>query len=600
MAGFFGEEQIEEVRRANDIIDVIKEYVPLKRAGKDYKALCPFHSEKTPSFQVSPSKQIFKCFGCGKGGNVFSFVMATERLEFPEAVEHLARRAGIQLERRVQVQERNRRRETVFDINLWAAKVFHRCLLNAEEGRPGREYFSSRGLNEETWKKFRLGYVPESWDFLLGLASGKGYSPQDLLAAGLVVPREGSAGHYDRFRNRVMFPIFDVRSRVLGFGGRALDDSLPKYLNSPETSVFSKGTCLYGLDAAKDGVLREHRVGVVEGYTDCLMAHQHGIDWVVATLGTALTPQHVGTLRRYADEVLLVFDGDAAGRSAAERSIELFLTEDVDVRVVLLEGEKDPCDFLVAKGGEAFRKVLAAATDVFDLKMEMIAGRNDLSRVKGREDATGEVLETLAKTNPLRQDMLLGTNVVRRLCREMGVTEKSLRDRLMSMVRARRGGTPVPAKAPRESRNVAAQRDVLGTVLSDETLAERFRETVSADDFDEEPLRQVARTVLEAIAAGKGFDLNRVCDRLEDDGLTQVVVDLQQESSEKGHEAERFDAALKVLRLDRGRAELAEIRRKLAEARASGDEQKDMELHKRHRELEKEIELLKGRRELMR
>jgi DNA primase len=357
---------------------------------------------------------------------------------------------------------------------------------------------------------------------------------------------------------------------------------------------------MYGLDAAKDGVLREHRVAVVEGYTDCLMAHQHGIDWVVATLGTALTAQHVGTLRRYADEVLLVFDGDAAGRSAAERSIELFLTEDVDVRVVLLEGEKDPCDFLVEKGGEAFRAVLAGATDVFDLKMEMIAGRHDLSRVRGREEATGEVLETLAKTNPLRQDMLLGTNVVRRLCREMGVTEKSLRDRLMSMVRSRRGGTTVPTKPPRESRSVAAQREVLGTVLSDETLAGRFQEAVSADDFGEEPLKQVAQAVLAAIAAGEDFDLHRACDRLEDDGLTQVVVDLHQESVGKGHETERFEAALKVLRLDRGRAELAEIRRRLAEARASGDEQKDMELAKRHRELEKEIELLKGHRELMR
>jgi DNA primase len=585
VAGYFGEDQIEEVRRANDIIDVIKEYVPLKRAGKDFKALCPFHSEKTPSFQVSPSKQIFKCFGCGKGGNVFSFVMATERLEFPEAVEFLARRAGIQLERRVEFQERNRRRDTLFEINLWAAKVFHRCLLNSDEGRPGREYFASRGLDESTWKKFRLGYVPGSWDFLLSLGSGKGYVPGDLAAAGLVLPREGGPGHYDRFRNRVMFPIFDVRGRVLGFGGRALDDSTPKYLNSPETSVFSKGMCLYGLDVAKDGVLREKRVAVVEGYTDCLMTHQHGIDWVVATLGTALTGQHVGTLRRYADEVRLVFDGDDAGRAAAERSVELFLTEDVDVRVVLLPGGKDPCDFLVENGVEAFRELLNAASDVFDLKMEMIAGRHDLSRVRGREEATEEVLETLAKTNPLRQDMLLGTNMVRRLCREMRVTEESLRARLRTLVRRRRGGTVVQPKAPRESRSIAAQREVLGTMLSDESLTERFKETLSADDFADEQLRQVAQSLLTAIAAGEGLDVNRVCDRLEDDRLTQVVVDLYHESSEKGHETERFDAALKVLHDDGRRREMQELRRELAEARASGDEEKEVELLRRHQGL---------------
>lgn len=585
MAGFFGEDQIEEVRRANDIIDVIKEYVPLKRAGKDFKALCPFHSEKTPSFQVSPTKQIYKCFGCGKGGNVFSFVMATERLEFPEAVEFLARRAGIQLERRVEFQERNRRRDTVFEINFWAAKVFHRCLLNTDEGRPAREYLSSRGLDESTWKNFRLGYVPGSWDFLLGLSSGKGYEPGDLAAAGLVLPREGGPGHYDRFRNRVMFPIFDVRGRVLGFGGRALDDSTPKYLNSPETSVFSKGTCLYGLDVAKDGVLREKRVAVVEGYTDCLMAHQHGVDWVVATLGTALTPEHVGTLRRYADEVLLVFDGDDPGRAAAERSVELFLTEDVDVRVVLLPGGQDPCDFLVEKGLEAFREALKGATDVFDLKMEMIAGRHDLSRVRDREEAIEEVLETLAKTNPLRQDMLLGNNVVRRLCREMGVTEESLRARLRSLVRQRRGGAVVQPKTPRESRSVSAQREVLGTMLSDESLAERFKEAVSADDFADDELKQVAGSLLAAIAAGESLDVNRVCDRLEDDRLTQVVVDLYHDSSQKGSETERFEAALKVLREDARRREIQQLRRELAEARASGNEGKEVELLRRHQEL---------------
>jgi len=587
VAGFFSEEQIEEVRRASDIVEVIKEYVPLKRAGKDYKALCPFHGEKTPSFQVSPSKQIFKCFGCGKGGNVFSFVMTTERLEFPEAVEFLARRAGIELERRVEVRERNRQRDMLFGMNLWTAKVYHRCLMNAEEGRPGREYFCSRGLDESTWRKFRLGYAPESWDFLLGLSSGKGYEPGDLAAAGLVLPRKGGTGHYDGFRHRVIFPIFDVRGRVVGFGGRALDDSLPKYLNSPETSVFSKSACLYGLDAAKEGVLREKRVVVVEGYTDVLMAHQHDIDWVVATLGTALTPQHVSILRRYVAEVVLVFDGDEAGRAAAERSVELFLEQDVDVRVVLLPAGRDPCDLLVAEGRDAFLERLSEATDVFDLKMEMIAGRHDLSRVRGREAAIEEVLETLTKTaRAVRRDILLHNEVLGRLCREMGVSEEALRSRLRLLLRRqRKGGTVQPV--PPKPRSATAERELLGAVLSDPSLAQEFCQEVRPEDFTDESLRVTARCAQLAVASGETLDVNRVCDRLADDRLTQLVVDLYHESATKGNEKERFTAALEALRRDGRKRQLRELRRNLAEARATGDEKRELELLREHQELMK-------------
>lgn len=586
MAGFFSEEQIEEVRRASDIVEVIKEYVPLKRAGKDYKALCPFHNEKTPSFQVSPSKQIFKCFGCGKGGNVFSFVMATERLEFPEAVEFLAGRAGIELERRVEVRERNRRRDTLFEMNLWTAKVYHRCLMNADEGRPGREYFSSRGMDESTWRRFRLGYAPESWDFLLGLSSGKGYEPGDLAAAGLVLPKKGGTGHYDRFRHRVIFPIFDVRGRIVGFGGRALDDSTPKYLNSPETSVFSKSTCLYGLDVAKDGVLREKRVVVVEGYTDVLMAHQHGIDWVVATLGTALTPQHVSILRRYVAEVVLVFDGDEAGRAAAERSVSLFLEQDVDVRVVLLPGGNDPCDVLVEEGRDALLKRLEEATDVFDLKMKMIAERHDLSRVRGREAAIEEVLETLSKANPLRGDILLDSAVLKGLCRDMGVTEEALRSRLRLLVRRKRRGATVQPTTPKP-RSATAERELLGAVFSDPSLAQEFCQTVRPEDFTDESLRVTAQCTQLAVGSGEALDVNRVCDRLADERLTQLVVDLYHESEAKGKEKERFAAALEALRRDGRKRQLQELRRNLAEARANGDEEKEVELLRQHQELMK-------------
>ncbi len=587
MAGFFSEDQIEEVRRSNDIVDVIREYVPLKRAGKDFKALCPFHSEKTASFQVSPTKQIFKCFGCGKGGNVFSFVMATERLEFPEAVEFLARRAGIQLEKRPAALERNKSRDLLFDVNFWAAKVFHRCLVNAEEGRPGREYFTSRGVTEETWKKFRLGYAPEGWDFLANLSGGSGYTLEDFAAAGLVVTRQNTSGYYDRFRNRVMFPIFDVRGRVVGFGGRALDDATPKYMNSPETSVFSKSASLYGLDAAKDGILREDRVVVVEGYVDCIMAHQYGVDVVVATLGTALTAQHVSVLRRYTENMILLFDGDAAGRSAAERSSDIFLEQEVDVRIVLLPTDKDPDEILRDEGRDAFLARLQNSTDVFDLKMQMIGERHDLSRLAERQAAIDEVLETLAKANPLRQDMLLSSAVLQRLCREMGVTEASLRPRLLTARKRGQSGGMAAASAKPAPRAVSAERELLGTVLSAPALAGEFAEAVAPGDFSDESLGVLAQAVREVVQAGGAFDVQRLCDRLADDALTQIVVDLETESAEKGNETERFAAALKSWRLSHRRRERQRLHNESDDATKAGDEQKEYELYKRRWELRK-------------
>ena len=587
MGGFFSEEQIEEVRRANDIVDVIKEYVPLKRAGKDFKALCPFHSEKTASFQVSPSKQIFKCFGCGKGGNVFSFVMATERLEFPEAVEHLARRAGIQLEKRPEALERGKSRDQLFDLNFWAAKVFHRCLTNSEEGQPGRDYFSSRGLTQETWTKFRLGYAPQGWDFLVNLSGGSGWGLEDFAAAGLTAVRPSGSGQYDRFRNRVIFPIFDVRGRVMGFGGRALDDSPPKYLNSPETSVFSKGSSLYGLDAAKDGIVREDRVVVVEGYVDCVTSHQFGVDFVVATLGTALTAQHISTLRRYTENMVLLFDGDDAGRKAAERSSDLFLEQEVDVRVVLLPPDKDPDELLQEEGRDAFLRRLDSATEVFDLKMQMIRERHDLSRLTGQREAIDEVLETLAKTNPLRQDMLFVRDAIKRLCAETGVSETSLRDRLKALVhRTRIGGGVVPnEKQP--PRALSAEREVLGAVLSDPSLAPEFHAAVKPGEFGDESLQRIAEAVRAAIEADGTLDVQRVCDRLGDDALTQLVVDLETESAAKGSEKERFAAAVRILESERRKREIADLRRQIADAQARGDMAVEVELLNRYRDLTK-------------
>ena len=384
----------------------------------------------------------------------------------------------------------------------------------------------------------------------------------------------------------MIFPIFDVQDRVVGFGGRTLGDSKPKYLNSPETSVFSKSACLYGLNTAREGVLQRKQAVVVEGYTDCLMAHQAGMDWTAATLGTALTAQHVGTLRRYADEVVLVFDGDDAGRAAAERSVDLFLEQDVDVRVVLLKGGVDPCDFIQQHGKDAFVEGVDDAVDVFDLKMQLIGEHHDLSRMSGRMAAIDEVLETLAKAgNSLKLDMLVSQNdVLRQLCRRMGVTEVSLRRRLRSKIRPRRASTVVDEVRPRP-RALVAQSELLGVVLSDADLAGDFAAGVSEEYFSDDALRRIAAEVLALVRAGRTVELSALCDRLADDALTQAVIDLAHESERKGHERERFDAAMRVLEEDGRMEQLARVKRELSEARAGGDEEKEIELLKRHQEL---------------
>jgi DNA primase len=333
LAIFIPEDKISEIKNAADIVDIISETVLLKKAGRNFLGLCPFHSEKTPSFTVSPEKQIFYCFGCGAGGNVFSFLMKHESLTFPEAARALAKRYGITIPTKTLSPEQRRKigqKESLLDLNKQAMDFFHHELLSSVAGKQALSYLSKRGISEETIDQFNLGYAPKGWDNLLRFFTKMRIRPGLLEISGLVAARKNSSGFYDRFRDRIIFPIFDVNMEVVGFGGRVMDNSEPKYLNSPETSVYNKSRTLYGLHRARDKCRTDDKVFIVEGYLDLLALHQHGIENSVATLGTALTAEHIRMLARYTRRMVLVYDSDEAGIKSAYRCIETFWKEHVD------------------------------------------------------------------------------------------------------------------------------------------------------------------------------------------------------------------------------------------------------------------------------
>ncbi|MBC7247546.1 MAG: DNA primase [Actinobacteria bacterium] len=353
--GRIRDEDIERLRERVDIVEVISDYVQLKKAGRLFKGLCPFHDEKTPSFMVDPAKQLYHCFGCGEGGNVFTFLRKKEGLEFREAVEKLASRVGLTLHYQGGGREAagvESRRARLYRVNQWAADAYHRVLTEGEAGRKAREYLASRGIGEEAVRQFKLGYAPARWDFLYRQALRSGFEAADFLAVGLGL--QGEKGTYDRFRDRVIFPIQDLQDRVVAFGGRTLGDAQPKYLNSPETAIYVKSRHLYALNLARREIVSQGYAILVEGYTDVISLWQAGVRNAVATLGTALGEEHLRLLSRLTQRVILAFDADRAGIGASERGLDFYGDFDLDLRVMLLSEGMDPADFVAAEGPEEF------------------------------------------------------------------------------------------------------------------------------------------------------------------------------------------------------------------------------------------------------
>jgi DNA primase len=424
---------LDEIRGRVDLVELISRYVPLKRAGERFKGLCPFHQEKTPSFTVNPKLGIFHCFGCHAGGDAFEFLKRHDRLDFPEAIRALAALTGVALPSRGGATAETGVRETLYRITEWAATRYAEWLWQRGDAERARRYLTERGIAPQTAVAFRLGYAPDGWDHLLSAARADGHAPDGLLAAGLVAARQTGPGHYDRFRGRLIFPILDGQARVIAFGGRALAGEEPKYLNSPDTPLYQKGQTLYALSLARERIQATRRALLVEGYIDCLMAHQAGFGETVAVLGTALTPHHLDLLRRYADEAILFFDADRAGRDAARRAEEL-LDQSSDphwwaidrkpntlarrglrLRVATLTAGHDPDTFLRAEGPEAFAARCRDARNLLLYAIDHIFQEEDPVTGRGKAAGAARVASLLAKVRDADEAIELGREASRRL-----------------------------------------------------------------------------------------------------------------------------------------------------------------------------------------
>lgn len=497
----YSDDIIEEVRQKNDIVDVVSQYVKLTRKGSSYFGLCPFHNEKTPSFSVTPGKQMYYCFGCGAGGNVFNFIMEYENYTFGEALKHLADRAGVELpkiEYSREVREKAQERAELLEINKQAAQYFY-YQLRTEKGAQGYQYLTGRGLSEETMRKFGLGYSDKFGGGLYQFLKSKGYGDDRLRESGLFNVDERH-GMYDKFWNRVIFPIMDVNNRVIGFGGRVMGDGKPKYLNSPETKIFDKSRNLYGLNVAR--TTRRKYLILCEGYMDVISMHQAGFTNAVASLGTALTSGHASLLKRYTQEVLLLYDSDEAGVRAALRAIPILREAGVNSRVVNLRPYKDPDEFIKNLGAEAFEERLEQASDSFMFRVSIAESEFPMEEPQGQNRFFERCAEMLLELKDELERNLYIEAIVKKYRGQYGISVEDLRKRVNTLALK---GTPAerriqPKKsqegAPKKKKDSAsdqAQKLMLTWIVTYPNIFDKVAQYLTPEDFVVPLYREVAQ-----------------------------------------------------------------------------------------------------------
>lgn len=569
----FGSNAKDQVRQAIDIVDLVGSYLPLRREGRGFKALCPWHDDSRPSLQVNPQRQSFKCWVCDIGGDIFSFVMKMENVDFPEALELLAERAGIKLDRRGVLPGAADERKSLYSLLAWAEDQFHRYLIQSPEAEIARRYFDDRGVTEESLVKYRLGFSPDSWDWLVKRAAQSGYSEALLDKAGLSNLRTGG-GCYDFFRGRVLFPVRDPQGRTIAFGGRVLpqfaEKAGGKYINTRETPLFSKHKTLYGLDVSKDAITRQKTALVMEGYTDCLMAWQFGIENCVAVLGTALGADHLRLLKRYCERVVLVLDGDAAGQKRTNEILELLIGETIELCVLTLPEGLDPCDFLIERGGAAFRRLQESDTvDALEHSFRTVAESGDASNSPHAASVACEKLLTiLAKAtagataisgdSALREGAVLG-----RLSRRFDIGEDTLRQRLKELRRNQSkkqtagatGVSPVQSSPAgngggnsneHDNENAATQPqfeplnqwparelELLELLLSVPESVAAVAEALAPHELQSPAARELYTRILRLAAARQTPDFAALMNSLDDERLKNLLVDLDERAQNR-------------------------------------------------------------------
>jgi DNA primase len=498
MAGLISPATLEQIRAANDIVDIISAVVPLKRAGASFTALCPFHRERTPSFHVNPRKQTFHCFGCHKGGDVFTFVREYETLDFMEAVKRLAERARIplQFEKDPQYKEKQFIKEKLFEINEQITQRWHASLLSDAAGQHARAYLAERGVSQDAVKLFRLGFAPDSWDDTLNWAKSKNFDPAVVEQAGLLVKKEGTADYYSRFRGRLMFPICDDQGRVIGFSGRVLPGSNDerKYVNSPETPLFTKSRVMFGLDKSKRAILEKQFAVVCEGQLDLISCFMAGIQNIVAPQGTAFTSEHARIIKRYANEVVLCFDSDEAGQKAAVRVLDDLLGCGLAIRVATIPAPHDPDSFIKNFGAPAFEELLKKAEGFFDYYLNRLCKLNDVRSDKGQQAVISAMAEAVQKTN----DPALFDKYAQRTAVRLGISALSALPRFRRL--KQNLGTPAsspPAETLPTNRPNAQEFGLLRLLLLHDELIPDARKFLHLEWIENSAVKEILEYRLE-------------------------------------------------------------------------------------------------------
>jgi DNA primase len=583
------EEIIEKIKESNDIVDVISDSVKLKRAGRNYMGLCPFHREKTPSFSVLSDKQIYKCFGCGETGNVITFVMKNRNLPFVEALHFLGDRVNITIESRNDSDKGyNDQKNKLYSINVEAARFF---FGNLSKMSFAKDYFIRRGISENTIRRFGLGFSMDSFNSLLQHLKRKGFSELDILSAGLIIKNE-KGNIYDRFRNRAMFPVFDYRGRVIGFGGRVLDDSKPKYLNSPETAIFHKGINLYGLNfAIKQN--NDRMFIIVEGYMDCISLHQYGITNAVASLGTALTVNQAKLLKRYADKIIISYDSDLAGQAATIRGLEILRNEGFDVRVLSVPSGKDPDEYIRSNGKDAFMKLVTDALPLIEYRIKRSGDGVNFHDNDEIIKYTKKVTEILADLDPVEKDVY-----IKKISEETGVKEQALYDLLSGELqknvnKLQRMNTVdnFGHKLYVEPAYLKAERHLLKFMLIDDKCCNYVVENIKENDFVLSSHKKIFNIIIHA-KDSKHTNVNTYieskCDDIESSKEWVNIMNL--ETVEGEYDIQKLiDDYIKEVKKYKSEETKKEIMNRIKEYEAKGMFEQSLELAKKLVEIQKEI-----------
>jgi DNA primase len=513
---YIPDEVIATVRSKADIVEVISEYLPLKKAGRNYSALCPFHPEKTPSFMVSSTKQVFHCFGCGIGGDIFGFVMKSENLSFPQAVKVLAKKFGVTIpQRRVSPSAKRKidRKEQLLKVNQ-LAMGYYRDLLFGREGTEAREYLRKRGIGKAVIEEHRLGYASHSWNGLGNDLRSKKVPLTLAQELGLVMPKK-TGGWYDHFRGRIIFPIFDLTGNVLGFGGRTLDGNSPKYLNSPESALYHKGQSLYGLHAAK-GFIREKGLAlIVEGYLDLLTLHHFGFTHTVATLGTAMTESHIRLLKRFSNNFITIFDPDESGTAATIRALPLLLEEEISCNVVRLPGKHDPDSFLQGGHRDEFQEMLLQAIPIFDFFIDQVFSGSDLVSADGKARAIDEILPMVERIrNPIVRE-----SYVKKLGERLALKEGVILDAVKTIPQRRERRREELKQAIHKKMYPKTEETILEIMLRFNHLIPEIADDGVLEDFENQQLKMVAKTLKEIYVKKGDVVIPDILASVEDDEL---------------------------------------------------------------------------------